>query len=134
MPTIQPNAVSDLGDFNNCRCDYGPGTPTQTIIDKSAIEDAQGSWVVSGISATDGSIYRPWIAVQDSEDQLIDSRVSNTVAFRGRHNLNSTTKEGAVILFSTSGPKTDQNTPTMTKRQAMAWFSKAEAQQAKKLF
>lgn len=120
--------VTDLAGFGN---EHSATFPQNTVIDKMPIPTAAGLYVVSGITTLDGSIYHPWIAVQDSDGILASGVQGNIVTFTSRRALNPTTNDVTGILFSTSGARTNQYTPALTKAQADAWFSGAEAKQAK---
>lgn len=122
--------VSDLSGFGN---EASTSYPLHTVIDKTPISAASGYYVVSGITTLDGSTYYPWLAVQDSNGILASGVKGDLATFKGKHNLNPSTKAVTGILFATCGARTVQNSPALSKDQATAWFSGSEAQQAKLL-
>ncbi|HVU59755.1 MAG TPA: hypothetical protein VHC98_02880 [Candidatus Saccharimonadales bacterium] len=127
---IKISYVTDLTGFGN---EYGSSYPYNTVIDKAAISNAPGLYVVSGTTTLDGTTYYPWIAVQDSKG-ILTSGVGGTLAtFTSRHALNTSTNKPTGILFATCGARTTQNSPALTQDKANAWFSSTEAQQAKQI-
>jgi Tfp pilus assembly protein PilV len=120
--------ASALSGFGN---EYGTSYPLHTVIDKTPISAASGYYVVSGITTLDGKTYYPWLAVQDSKGILASGVNGDLATFTGKHNKNKSTNTVTGILFATCGARTVQNSPSLTKDQATAWFSGSEAQQAK---
>jgi len=106
--------------------------PLFTLIDKTPINGAQGLYVISGTITTDGSTYKPFLAVQGNEvgGLLSTRRTMGYDMFTGKNNsslpeiTNNTT-----ALFSTSGPYGDG--PSLTQAEATVWFNDPEVQQAK---
>jgi hypothetical protein len=127
---IKVSYTTDISGFGN---EHTASYPYNIIIDKTAITTAPGLYVVSGITTLDGTTYHPWIAVQDSTGILTTGVQGNLITFNALHAQNSSTKTLGRILFSTSGPLTDMNSPALTQTQATTWLSSAEAQQAKQI-
>jgi len=120
--------VSAISGFGN---ESGSSYPLHTVIDKTPISAATGYYVVSGITTLGGNTYYPWLAVQDANGILASGVKGVLATFKGKHNLNPSTKTVTGTLFATCGASTVQNTPALTKNQATAWLSGSEAQQAK---
>lgn len=127
--TITWNSFITPGFGNESNANY----PLHTVIDKTAIADASGLYVVSGITTLDGATYYPWIAVQDSNGILTSGVRGDLLLFTGRHNIDPSTGSPVYAQFSTSGIRAHQNSPALTRAQATVWLSGAEAQQAKQI-
>ena len=122
--------VTDLEGFGN---ETNGSYPYNTIINKTAIDNAPHLYVVSGITTLDGTTYYPWIAVQDTSGILTTGVHGDLATFAARRVINPSTHDTSHILFATCGARTTQNSPALTKDQATAWFSSADAQQAKQI-
>src|SRR6266567_8694714 len=120
--------VSAISGFGN---EQGTSYPLHTVIDKTPTSAAVGYYVVSGITTLDRNTYYPWFAVQDANGILASGVKGDLAIFKGKHNLNPSTKHVTGILLATCGARTVQNSPALTQAQATAWFSGSEAQQAK---
>jgi hypothetical protein len=120
--------VADLSGFGN---EHAATYPLNTIISKTSIPNAPGLYVVSGTTTLDDTTYYPWIAVQESDGLVTNGVMGNLITFNGHFATNPTTDDFTGILFSTSGARTNQNSPALTKSKASAWFNTAEAKQAK---
>lgn len=127
---IKISWVTDITGFGN---EHSSSYPLITVVDKTPISGAPGYFVVSGVTTLDGTTYHPWIAVQDANGILTSGVMGDVATFQGKHNLNASTGATTGILFSTSGLRTSQNTPSLAQAQATAWFSGSEAQQAKQI-
>lgn len=125
---IKISWVTDLVGFGG---EHGTNYPYNSIINKTAIAKAPGLYVVSGITTLDGTSYNPWVAVEDANGIISNGVQGNVVTFTSHRAINPTTDDFTGILFSTSGARTNQNTPAFTKAQATAWFSSTEAQEAR---
>jgi hypothetical protein len=86
--------------------------------------------VISGTTTLDGTTHYPWIAVQETGGLETSGVAGNLITFTSHWATNPTTDDFTGILFSTSGARTNQNSPALTKRQATAWFNSTEAMQA----
>lgn len=126
--TITITWNSAVGGYGN---EHSASYPYNTVVDRMPIINASGLYVVSGITTLDGSTYHPWIAVQNANGISQSGVAGDAVTFRGKHAINASTNAPAIELFSTSSLDADQNTPALAQAQATAWFSSAEAQQAK---
>ncbi len=124
--------MSEIDGFGD---EYGTSYPYNEIIDKAAIPGAVDHYVISGITTLNGQTYYPWIAAEDS---TLATKFSHGVAgnidfFMGLNNINPTTNSQSGILFSTSGPRTNNDEPGLTKADATAYLSNADMQLAKKI-
>ncbi|HEU4967148.1 MAG TPA: hypothetical protein VFT53_06790, partial [Candidatus Saccharimonadales bacterium] len=123
--------ISWVTDLSGLGGEHSANYPYNTIFNKTAIAKAPGLYVISGATTLDGKTYHPWIAVQD-DNGIVSTDVQGDVAtFTSHWATNPTTDDLTGILFSTTGARTSQSTPGLTKAQAASWFSGAEAQQAK---
>lgn len=122
--------VTNLVGFGN---ETTSNYPLETVIDKSAISGASGLYVVSGTTTLDGTIYYPWIAVQDSGGITSSGVKGDLATFTARRALNPSTQSPTRILFATCGARTTQDTPALSLEQADDWFTSSEAQQAKQI-
>ena len=122
--------VTDLTGFGN---EHTSLYPNNTVITKTPIKNAPGLYVVSGITTTDGKTYSPWIAVQDDNGIVNSGVMGNVATFTSHYAINPSTDDFTGILFSTSGARTNQNSPSLTKSQATAWLETTEARQAKQI-
>jgi hypothetical protein len=111
----------------------GANYPLSKVFDKTPISGASNDYVVSGITTLDGSIYYPWIAVEnDATYGALSSGVNSGLAlFMGHNNVNPTTEKADTTLFSTSGPRVNEGAPGLSEAQAQAYLSNADMQQAK---
>lgn len=122
--------TSLIDGFGN---EHDANYPLNSVIDKTAIVGASGDYVVSGITTLDGSTYYPWIAVEnDPSYGILSSGVGGSLdMFMGRNNINSTTGKPDTALFSTSGPRSDQGAPSLSRAQAQTYLSNSDMEQAK---
>jgi len=120
--------ASSVGGLGN---EHSASYPYNTVVNRTPITNASGLYVVSGVTTLDGTTYHPWIALQDANGISQSGVAGDVVTFAAKHAINSSTNGPANEVFSTSGIRADQNTPALTQAQATAWFSSAEAQQAK---
>lgn len=127
--TITISWVSQLSGFGD---EHGASYPLISTIDTTPIGGAPGLYVVSGITTLDGASYHPWIAVQGSTG-MVTSGVQGDVAVFGAKHARDSSSNLTDILFATCGLHTTDHSPALTKDQARAWLSSAEAQQARQI-
>lgn len=100
------------------------GCPLITFLNKLPISGAQGLYVVSATVTSDGRLYKPVLAVQDSTGDLF-----KTWRQVGYDEYTSRTLRMSGTLFSTG--KTYADGPILNQIDANAWFNKPSIQQAK---
>lgn len=122
--------TSEVDGFGD---EHGDSYPYNEVVNKVVIPGAANHYVVSGITTLDGTVYYPWMAAEDNVQLTKFSQgVSGNVAFfMGINNINPTTSSPAGVLFSTSGFRTNQGLPGLSKADATAYFSSPDMQQAK---
>ncbi|HSW99888.1 MAG TPA: hypothetical protein VLH38_02520 [Patescibacteria group bacterium] len=120
----------NIGGLGN---EHDSSYPYHTIVNRTPAPSASGLFVVSGITTLDGSTYHPWIAIQDNNGINQSGVAGDVVTFEAKHAINESTNDLANALLSTSGLRASENTPELTQAQATAWFSSAEASQAKRI-
>jgi prepilin-type N-terminal cleavage/methylation domain-containing protein len=122
--------TSEIDGFGN---EYGTTYPYNDVVSKTPIKNASGDFVISGTTTLDGTAYYPWIAVANNPtDGILATGISGTLdTFLGRNNLNPTTGHHDTALFSTSGPRTNEDSPSLSQAQAIAYLSNGDMQQAR---
>jgi outer membrane murein-binding lipoprotein Lpp len=111
------NATAPLG--SNLAC------PQVNVVNKTAITNAKGLYVVEGTVTTDGKTFKPWMAVQDSKGLLTSKRVANYDMYSGLQNKES-------VLFSIDGIVAGSNSKGYSSAdKAKAYLNGSEVQQAK---
>jgi hypothetical protein len=111
-----------LGGYGAC--------PLVTIVNKAVSSSASDLFVVSGTITTDGKIYEPFLAVEDSKGILTTQQTMPYISFAGRNNGRAGYVDHADVLFSTSA-KPQAEGPRLSQSEATAWFDNPEVQQAK---
>jgi hypothetical protein len=112
---------------------YNDQYPLNTVVGKAPIPEAGNLFVVSGVTTLDSKTYYPWVAVQDGDGVLKNGVQGDVLAFRSKHAVNKSTGNLASSLFSTSGLRANIGSPGLSQADAIAWFSGAEVQEAKKI-
>lgn len=128
--TVTVSWVSALDGFGGA-CDpnasLAQGCPLITVLEKLPIKNAPGLYVISGTITQDGTIYQPFLAVQDSNGLVTTRRSMAYDMFIGKNNGGE--NRSATALFSTGAAYAKG--PSLSQSNAEAWFNNPEVQQAK---
>jgi hypothetical protein len=128
------SVVSGVGGACDAQAPLGSNNPNDAVpcpqfnvFSKTAISKASGLYVITSSVTDEGTVYRPWMAVQDSSGILTSKRAMD-------YDFYKTKKAGQdyPVLFSINGTNgASTGTSYSSSTQTKAFFNGAEAQQAK---
>jgi hypothetical protein len=114
----QCDSSTPLGQYGACS--------QVSVMSKTPISGAPGLYVVAGTITTDGTVYKPYLAVQDSNGAVFTTQETIPYEIYSTDNNGSGNTEFFVAGPGGSGPDLDQ-------ADADAWFSLPYVQQAQQI-